>query len=162
MQPAAFPQPTSRQAPTLPPQGDHLMKTCPHCGKSVPDYTTRCKYCDEPIPIFQPVSSAESVALVCPSCGASLDYDTTSTVVSCAYCGNRVVVPAVRSNTCPTSLWMSNPCRSQPESSIWSTRGARTRRWTYTAPTLHPKARGRAIAGNPTIRPGPGCSTTLL
>ncbi|MGB8213705.1 MAG: zinc ribbon domain-containing protein [Anaerolineales bacterium] len=70
------------------------MKTCPHCGKSVPDYATRCKYCDEPIPIFQPVSSAESVALVCPSCGASLDYDTTSTVVSCAYCGNRVVVPA--------------------------------------------------------------------
>lgn len=70
------------------------MKTCPHCGKSVPDYATHCKYCDEPIPGFQPSSGAESVALECPACGASLNYDTTSTVVICAYCGNRVVVPS--------------------------------------------------------------------
>ena len=26
------------------------MKQCPHCGKGVPDYAKRCKYCDNPLP----------------------------------------------------------------------------------------------------------------
>ena len=68
------------------------MKTCPSCGKQVPDYATKCKYCDEEIPANQPTSGAPNSALICPSCGASFPYTGGSPTVSCTYCGNTIIV----------------------------------------------------------------------
>ena len=68
------------------------MKTCPNCGKSVPDYAAKCKYCEDDIHTKQPIPTAISIALTCPSCGATLELNSVSPTVRCAYCGNNIVV----------------------------------------------------------------------
>ena len=68
------------------------MKICPTCGKSVPDYATKCKYCDNEIPDNQPTLGESNTALTCPTCGANLPYHGDSPSVSCAYCGNTIMI----------------------------------------------------------------------
>ena len=68
------------------------MKTCPHCKKSIPEDAATCPYCGENIPMVQPIPGAGSVALTCPTCGGSLQYDGVSPTLHCMYCGNDILV----------------------------------------------------------------------
>jgi DNA-directed RNA polymerase subunit RPC12/RpoP len=80
---------------------EDAMKTCPECGKNVPDHATTCKYCGHEIPESPQMTTTPSsvpdsnspYALQCPACGAALSYTEENAPVKCPYCGNAVVLP---------------------------------------------------------------------
>jgi predicted RNA-binding Zn-ribbon protein involved in translation (DUF1610 family) len=70
------------------------MKPCPHCGKSLPDYATKCRYCDTSLAASTVKTGPSSLEVSqCPSCGAPVDYPAAGQTLHCPYCGNTLVVP---------------------------------------------------------------------
>jgi DNA-directed RNA polymerase subunit RPC12/RpoP len=70
------------------------MQKCPQCGKRLPDYARKCKYCDADLPAPQPKAAPAGLKVFeCPGCGAPLDYRGAGTTLECPYCRNSVIVP---------------------------------------------------------------------
>ena len=70
------------------------MKQCPQCGKSLPDYATKCRYCDTVLTASTFTTGPSSLEVSqCPSCGAPVDYPAAGQSFQCPYCGNTLVGP---------------------------------------------------------------------
>ncbi|MDR3573118.1 MAG: hypothetical protein P4L50_04615 [Anaerolineaceae bacterium] len=71
------------------------MKRCPHCGKSLPDYASKCKYCETPLKdVSEEAPETSLEVLQCPACGAPIRYEGEDESCQCPYCRNTVVMPA--------------------------------------------------------------------
>lgn len=63
------------------------MKTCPSCSKELPDYATKCKYCDhsfieETAPTSPSVSPRSTSTRPCPNCSKEIPVYAET----CSYC----------------------------------------------------------------------------
>lgn len=60
------------------------MKTCPSCSKELPDYATKCKYCDYQLdaPISPSAAPRSASTRLCPNCSKEIPIYADA----CSYC----------------------------------------------------------------------------